>query len=386
MRFLAAFFFSLPWIIPPLVTYFRLRHSRSLDDESDVSPPGAPLVSVIVPARNEAHNIARCVRSILSTTYPNLELIVVDDSSTDGTADVARRAAEGDPRARVVTNAALPDGWFGKQWACATGAKVARGSVLQFTDADTVHGADLVTRSTNAMRRARAQLFSVAGRQELGGFWERVIQPQIFTILSMRYGGTESVTQATSVSDKIANGQCIFVTHDSYNSIGGHGSVRTSAAEDLMLAQKFFAARKRVVLMLGVNQLSTRMYGSLREIVSGWRKNVFAAGLDSVPFGRVGRTMFPLFLLLPPLMELLPPLALTLAAFGLPAGDILLLWAAISTAATLIWWIVVYVRIGENPLYALLYPLGALMLLYIFVSAVIRGRRVSWKGRTYISQ
>ena len=384
MRFLAAFFFSLPWIIPPLVTYFRLRHSRSLDDESDVSPPGAPLVSVIVPARNEAHNIARCVRSILSTTYPNLELIVVDDSSTDGTADVARRAAEGDPRARVVTNAALPDGWFGKQWACATGAKVARGSVLQFTDADTVHGADLVTRSTNAMRRARAQLFSVAGRQELGGFWERVIQPQIFTILSMRYGGTESVTQATSVSNKIANGQCIFVTHDSYNAIGGHSSVRTSVAEDLMLAQTFFAARKRVVLILGLNQLSTRMYASLGEIIAGWRKNVFAGGLDSVPFGRIGRTFFPLVLLLPPIMQLFPVLALIFAAFG-AATPGLLLWAAISAGATLAWWLVVYVTIGENPLYALAYPLGALVLLYIFVTAVIRGRRVTWKGRTYIS-
>ena len=336
MHYLVAFLWSLPWIIPPVVTYFRLRNSRSLDDESDIPLENPPLVSVILPARNEAYNIARCVSSILSTTYPNLELIVVDDSSTDGTAQLAREAAEGDPRARVLACPPLPEGWFGKQWACATGAKAARGSVLQFTDADTIHSADLVTRSTNAMRRVRAQLFSVAGRQELGGFWEKVIQPQVFSILSMRYGGTESVTEATSVKHKIANGQCIFVTHDSYNSIGGHGAVRTSAAEDLMLAQRFFAARKRVVLMLGVNQLSTRMYASLSEIVSGWRKNVFAAGLDSVPFGRVGRTMFPLFLLLPPLMELLPPLALILAAFGLPAGPTVLLWAAFSSAATLI--------------------------------------------------
>lgn len=381
MHYPAAFLWSLPWIIPPVVTYFRLRHSRSLDDESDIPLENPPLVSVIVPARNEAHNIARCVTSILSTTYPNLELIVVDDSSTDGTAQIAREAAQRDPRARFITSPPLPEGWFGKQWACATGAKVAHGSVLQFTDADTVHGADLVTRSMNAMHRTRAQLFSVAGRQELGGFWEKVIQPQIFMILSMRYGGTESITQSTNVRDKIANGQCIFVTHDSYNAIGGHASVRTSVAEDLMLAQRFFAARKRVVIVLGVNQLSTRMYASLREIISGWRKNVFAGGLDSVPFGKVGRTIFPLFLLMPPLMELLPPLALALATSGT-----LLLWAAISGAATLLWWIVAYVTIRENPLYALAYPLGALVLLYIFLTAVIRGRRVRWKGRTYISQ
>jgi chlorobactene glucosyltransferase len=386
MNYLVAFLWSLPWIIPPLATYVRLRRSRSLDDESEIPPENPPLVSVIVPARNEAHNIAPCVSSILSTTYPNLELIVVDDNSTDGTADAARAAAAGDPRMRVIVCPPLPDGWFGKQWACTTGAKVAHGSVLQFTDADTIHGADLVTRSMNAMRRARAQLFSVAGHQELGGFWEKVIQPQVFTILAARYGGTESVTQSTRVANKIANGQCIFVTHDSYNSIGGHASVRTSVAEDLMLAQKFFAARKRVVLMLGLNQLSTRMYASLREIVSGWRKNVFAGGLDSVPFGRIGRTMFPLFLLMPPLMELLPPLALALSVVEHTTGSTLFVWAAISTAATLTWWIVVYATARENPIYALAYPLGALLLLYIFLSAVIRGRRVSWKGRTYISQ
>jgi chlorobactene glucosyltransferase len=386
MQYPAAFLWSLPWIIPPVVTYLRLRHSHSLDEESDVALENPPLVSVIVPARNEAHNIARCVTSILLTTYPNLELIVVDDSSTDGTAQIAREAAQRDPRARFIKSPPLPDGWFGKQWACATGARVARGSVLQFTDADTLHSPDLVTRSMNAMRRTRAQLFSVAGRQELGGFWEKVIQPQIFTILAMRYGGTESVTQATNVRDKIANGQCIFVTHDSYNAIGGHASVRTSVAEDMMLAQTFFAARKRVVLVLGVNQLSTRMYASLREIIGGWQKNVFAGGLDSVPFGKVGRTLFPLFLLMPPLMELVPLLALVLAATGFATGGTLLLWAAISVAATLGWWIVVYVTIRENPLYALAYPLGSLVLLYIFLTAVIRGRRVSWKGRTYISQ
>ncbi len=386
MRYFAAFLWSLPWIIPPLITYVRLRHSRSLDDESNDTPENPQLVTVIVPARNEAHNIGRCVTSILSTTYPNLELVVIDDASTDGTADVARKASGGDSRARIVRNSPLPDGWFGKQWACATGAKVARGDILQFTDADPVHGRDLVTRSINAMRRTDADLFSIAGRQELGGFWEKVIQPQIFTILSMRYGGTESVNQSGRVSNKIANGQCMFVKRESYDAIGGHGSVRTSVAEDLLLAQRFFAARKRVVLMLGINQLSTRMYASLGEIVSGWRKNVFAGGLDSVPFGKMGRTLFPLVLVLPPLLELLPVLALVLAGFGMAAGTTLLLWAAVSCAATLLWWVVAYITVDENPLYALAYPLGALVLLYIFVSAVIRGRRVSWKGRTYISQ
>ena len=383
---LTALLWSTPWIVPSLITYIRLRHSRSLASESDSPPENPPFVTVIVPARNEARNIAQCVTSILSTRYPRLELVVVDDSSTDGTAEIARKAVAGDPRVRIVKSSSLPAGWFGKQWACATGAKVARGEILQFTDADTVHASDLVTRSINAMRRTAADLFSVAGRQELGGFWERVVQPQMFTVLSMRYGGTESVNQSTRVSNKIANGQCIFVKRTSYEAIGGHGSVRSSVAEDLLLAQRFFAARKSVVLMLGVEQLSTRMYASLSEIITGWRKNVFAGGLDAVPFGKVGLSIFPLALLMPPLLEILPPLALTLTVLGVGSAGAVMLWALISSAATLLWWTVVYTTIDENPLYALVYLLGALVLLYIFFTAVIRGRRVSWKGRTYISQ
>ena len=386
MPMLAAILWSLPWILPPLITYFRLRNSRSLDDESDTPPNAPPLVSVIVPARNEARNIVRCGMSILSTTYPNLELIVVDDASTDGTHDIAERAIGADTRARVITTSSLPAGWFGKQWACWSGAQIARGEILQFTDADTVHSPDLVTRSVNAMLTTRADLFSIAGRQELGGFWEKIIQPQMFSVLAMRYGGTESVTESHRVSDKIAAGQCLFVNRGSYDALGGHSSVRSSVAEDLMLAQRFFAARRHVVLMTGVRQLSTRMYASLHEIINGWRKNVFAGGLDAVPFGKVGQSLLPLALLLPPLLELLPPLGLVLAALGVDTGTTTLLWAGISFAATLMWWLVVYSSTGENPIYALAYPLGAVILLYIFFTAVIRGRRVTWKGRTDISR
>jgi len=385
VRYLIPALWSLPWIVPQIVTYFRLRNSRSLADESAHTPSDPSLVSVIVPARNEAQNIARCVSSILATSYPRVELIVVDDNSTDRTAAIASEAARGDPRVRLVENSPLPDGWFGKQWACNTGATAARGNILLFTDADTHHAPDLITRSVNAMRRTLADMFSVAGRQEMASFWEKVLQPQMFSILSMRYGGTESVNNSRHAKEKIANGQCIFFMKSAYESIGGHGSVRTVVAEDLMIAQTAFARGKKLVLMLGVDQLSTRMYSSLKELLEGWGKNVFAGGLESVPFGRAGRIVFPLALLTPPLMQLLPLAVLLGAALGIVSGG-LLIWAIIATSAILLWWLVVYTQAGESPLYALLFPLGALMLLYLFSRAIVRGRRVTWKGRTYISR
>lgn len=374
---------ALPWAIIPLAVAWRARDSRELADESPDAPPDAPAVSVIIPARDEARNIGRCVRSVLSSTYPRLELIVVDDHSSDGTASVAREAASGDPRLAVIEPLPLPDGWFGKQWACASGAAIARGEILCFADADTTHAPDLVTRSVNAMRSREADLFSIAGRQELGGFWERLIQPQIFTMLLARYGGTEQVSRSPRVHDKIANGQCIFVRRAAYESIGGHAAVRDKVAEDLMLAQRMFSAGHRVALALGTEQLSTRMYTSLRELVGGWSKNIYAGGIDAMPGGRVGRALFPLALVLPFAILLAPPIALLLA-WTLPTA--VTLWAGMATLASLAFWLMVYRRIGEPAWYALLYPLGAGLMTWIAARAIARGRRVAWKGRDYIAR
>ncbi|MEO8561966.1 MAG: glycosyltransferase family 2 protein, partial [bacterium] len=258
-----------PWLLGPVVTILRARHSRSLDEEQSAPPSDPPLVSLIIPARNEESNIRRCVESALLSTYPRLEVIVVDDHSTDETSAIVRELAERDARLRVIVPPALPSGWFGKQWACASGVTVSGGEVLGFMDADTVQSHDLVTRIVNAMVSRRADMLSVAGTQEMGGFWERIVQPQIFSILLQRYGGTESVNRSRHASQKIANGQCLWLRRSAYESLGGHASVRDKVAEDLSLAQLYFRAGHVVALVLGLSQLSTRMYTSLRELVDG---------------------------------------------------------------------------------------------------------------------
>ncbi len=321
---------------------------------------------------------------MLGARYPSLEVLLVDDHSDDGTGDIARAIATSDPRVRVLESPPLPQGWFGKQWACATGARAAQGEILLFADADTEQAPDLMPRAVNAMRALHADLLSVAGRQELGTFWERLLQPQIFSMLFLRFGGTEGVNRARRPEDVIANGQCFLVRRETYDAIGGHEAVRENVAEDLMLAQATRRAGREVRFVLGPEQLSTRMYTSLRELIDGWGKNIYAGGVHAVPFGSVGRAIYPIALVLTPLFSLAPVVALLAALVGMAPGA--LAWSATATAAMVLWWALTYRQLDEPAYYALLYPLGSAMLLYICVRAVLRGRRVEWKGREYVTR
>lgn len=376
---------TLPWILAPFVIVWRARNSRSLDDWSDVVPAPVPRVSVVIPARNEARNIERCLRSVLGSKHPDLEVIVVDDHSTDETGGLARAIALDDARVRVIMPDPLPEGWFGKQWACTAGAAVATGEILLFTDADTVHAPDLMARSVNAMRARGADLLSVAGRQELGTFWERAVQPQMFGILVARYGSTERVSNATRPEDAIANGQCIFITRAAYDASGGHAAVRDKVAEDLALAQRFVRQGRRLALVAGLDQLGTRMYTSLDEIVRGWRKNVYVGGRDAMPSGPLMRALFPMALLAAPLFSLAPVVAFLAGLAGLASPHVFL-WAAVCVLVTLGFWMAAYAFQRLPVWYAAAYPLGAAVVLYIAVAALVRGPRVDWKGRSYTAR
>jgi hypothetical protein len=379
---LLPFVLAVPWVLAPLVTLVRGRRSRSLDEEPAEVAGERPLVSLVIPARDEGRNIRRCVESALASTYDPLEVVVVDDHSTDDTGAIATELAQRDRRVRVVTPPPLPAGWFGKQWACDAGARAARGDIVGFMDADTWQAPDLVPRAVNAMRARGSDMLTVAGTQEMGTFWEKLVQPQMFAVLWARFGGTEVTNESPRAADKIANGQCMFFRRDAYDAMGGHAAVRDKVAEDLALAQRWFSAGRRVTMVLGLAQLSTRMYTSLRELVDGWGKNMYAGGRDAVPFGALGRAIYPLLLVLPALSGALPPLLLLLGLAGVVSHGVLV-WAAVVTGVNLVWWLAVYAGLGMSPLYALLHPIGAGALLYIALRAIVRGRRVRWKGRDY---
>ncbi len=376
---------ALPWLLVPGFVLWRLSRSTHLRDESASAPDDAPFVSVICPARNEAVHIDGFVRAALASTYPRFELIVVDDHSTDGTGSLARTAGAGDDRLVVIDPPPLPDGWFGKQWACHIGAQHAQGTAMLFTDADTRHGPELLVRGVNAMRRRQSDLLSIAGRQELGSFWERVVQPAIFATLGSSFGGTEAVSNSTRPKSKIGNGQCLMVRQDAYRELAGHEAVRGYAAEDLMLAQQWCASGKRVHLVGGLEYISTRMYGSLHEIIEGWAKNTFAGGKYLLPDHPVARWLMRLLMPFGPVTAWFPFVALVLGLAGVAPSS----WTMFGAAAygvSVLYWLVI-MRLMEIPLgYAFLHPLGALVTSYIYLKAAWRGDRVTWKARTYFAR
>ncbi len=375
---------SLPWIALPMLLLKRLFHSTSLDQESAEIAPDAPWVSIVIPARNEEDNIARCVRSMLSSTYPSFDILVVDDGSTDATREIVDGISREDERVKLLDAPPVPPGWFGGQWAMFNGARATRGVIICFADADTWHEPEFLARAVNAMTRRAADLFSPALHQVLRSAWELIVQPQVLVLAGARYGGTEHITDSAREENKFASGPCIFVRREAYERVGGHELVRGYIATDVMLARGFFRNGLKVVFASAGSQGSVRMYRSLRELVNGWSKNIVLGSRIAAGNPDARDFVKNLLQLLLPIFQIAPTIALVAA---LMSGDVALsTWATLSSLFLLGFWIVFYRILGEKVWPAFAFPAGAALLLFILMRSLARGRRVTWKDREYVSR
>ena len=369
---------ALPWAAPFLAF---LRLSRRRPRLADAPLASGRLVSIVVPARNEEGNLPVLLESLRNCRYQPLEILVVDDRSTDGTADVVRRLGAADARIRLVEGAELPAGWFGKPWACEQGFRAARGELLLFTDADTKHHPELLGRAVGMLESKRRDLVTVIGKLVCGSFWERVIMPIIGALLAIRFHPA-SVNRARKAREVIANGQFILVTRQSYEAVGTHESVAHEVAEDLALAQVYFRAGRPQLFVFGLEYLETRMYTSLAGLVEGWSKNVYVGGRRSFPDEPVRRALIPVMFSIGALFWLLPLVVLVLGLAGVASW--LLPAAILAVGLSALFWMFFFAGFGVNPLYALTYPLGVAMTGWIFARSTHRGeRRIEWRGRTY---
>ncbi len=375
----ADFLPALPWVAP-FASLARLADAHP--NLSDVPPVDGTPVSVIIPARNESATIATVLRSVLASRYHPFEVIVVDDRSSDDTAAIVARFAVEDPRVRLLPGRPLPEGWYGKPWACAQGAVAATGRLLLFTDADTRHEPDLLGRAVGALEREAADLVTVAPHQRCVTFWERLIMPQIWLLLALRYH-PKRVNRARRERDVIANGQFILTRRDAYDAVGTHASVRHEVAEDLALAQVYLRHGRRIHFAFADRLMETRMYHSLPHLVEGWSKNVYLGGRRSFPDEPVRRALVPIMLLAALLFWLIPPGLLFAQAFGAEVAG-LAPAALAATAASAVFWMLVSFGMRIPVAYGAGFPVGAGMALYIVARSIWRGgRRVEWRGRVY---
>ena len=312
------------------------------------SPVLSPSLSVVVPARNEEHNLPTLLRSIAVQSTQPREIIVVDDGSTDRTAAVARQLG-----ARAIASQPLPEGWRGKTWACHQGAQATSGEVLLFLDADTWFEPEGLARV----------LSTYAGGAFSVGPYHTVRQP--YEDLSLFF----NLNMAVGTVPHGLFGQMLLVDRQSYQRVGGHASVKGRILENFWLAQQFRAAAIPARSLTGRGVMAFRMYpNGLGELIEGWTKG-FASGAGQTP-----RSV--LWLVVGWMIGLmLAPLCGLLTAEWLRWGGMYLLCAAqLGWASRLVG--------GFRWYSALLYPVPLLFFFIVFARSAMRsGKTVTWKGR-----
>ncbi|MBP7935705.1 MAG: glycosyltransferase [Phycisphaerae bacterium] len=350
-----------------------------------------PFLSVLIAAKDEEVNIETAVRTMLDQDYPHFELIVINDRSTDRTAEILEsiKAEQADGRLKVIHIKELRDGWFGKNNAMQTGMQVARGQWLCFGDADCRQ----TSRKTlaAAVRFAQANsldLLSVLPELETHGLWERIIQPACAAVMVFWF--QPSRVNDPRRSEAYANGAFMLMNRRCYETIGGHEAVRTEVNEDMHMARLTKERGLRLYVIQGDGLYRVRMYTGLRQIWRGWSRIFYGC------FGTFHKLMVTMRMLT--IMNVFPYASLLIAACvlltwgeaGAGSG-----WRAVGCAAALAviaqqTTIVRFYRISRaNPWYAPTFIIGAVMCIGMLISAMRRLRgcgTTTWRGTTYQGQ
>jgi len=334
-----------------------------------------PLVSYLVPVRNEARNIASCVQSLLAQDYPSFEVLVLDDQSDDGTRKILEQIAGSHPKLRVIQGTQLPEGWLGKNWACAQLATQARGELLFFTDADTVHQPQTLNTAVTALLGENADLLTGFPRQEMHSWLERYLVPFFsWAVLCFIPLGLAYRLRLPFLSAAV--GQVMLFRRQAYLAIGGHESVRSSMVDDLSLSRRINSEGMRWRVVTMADLISCRMYHSGREAMAGFAKNLFAAfDYRLLPYLFV--YLWLAFLFWNPL--------LVLAWFTLdPSPSLGTTYLAVCLGLSILLWLIPYLELKVPIGLVFVYPLTMLVVEVAACKSLRLGMRghLTWKGRT----
>jgi glycosyltransferase involved in cell wall biosynthesis len=342
----------------------------------------APLVTAIIPARDEQETLEHCLRTVCAQTYPRLEILVVDDRSTDGTAAIARRFAESDPRVRVLTITELPGGWTGKTHGLQAAASLAQGEWFWFIDSDTRHEPDSLSIVMEYARREGAAMASVLPEMRCESFWEEVVQPLAGVVLMQSFPLFLVNNDKSPLA--FANGQYILIERAAYEAVGGHTSVKDKFVEDIYLASRVKDSGRpiRVAIAQGIG--STRMYTSLPALVRGWSRILYDATRRN-PWRLAWKAIDPLIFSQPGHVALVAAVVMLLAGVGGPFAWWLLGISVAQHAFAILTFDRLYRLSFPNRRGVLWYPLAGLILDWIVFRAIrscLTGQ-VVWRGTSY---
>ncbi|WP_435008529.1 glycosyltransferase [Tundrisphaera lichenicola] len=352
-------------------------------DSGRFEAPDPPLVSAIIPAKDEEATIAECLASVQAQSYPNLEILIVDDRSTDRTAEIVRSLAEADPRVRLISIEDLPPGWTGKTHGLHVASGRALGEWFWFLDADTRHEPDSLAIVLEYARSHDAAMASLLPEMRCESFWESVAQPLLGVVLMQSY----PLFWANDPSKKLAfaNGQYILIRRDAYEAAGGHEGVRDKFVEDIYLAKavKSLGYSSRTAIAHGIG--STRMYTSLPQFIRGWSRILYDA-LGRNPWRLLIQGLDPLFFSQTAHVALVA--SLVMLATGRPAGMFPIWLLGMSVIHHLLAYTCLkrlYVLSVPRTRHVAWYPLAGLVLdviLYRAIRMCLTGQ-VTWRGTAY---
>jgi chlorobactene glucosyltransferase len=340
------------------------------------SPPAVfPMVSVLIPARNEERNIAGCVRSILAQDYPSFEVLVFDDQSSDGTRAILEGMAISNPALRILHGEPPSGNQVGKNWACSQLARQAQGELFFFTDADTLNRYDTLKTIVTALMGEQADLLTGFPRQEVHTWGERLLVP-FFSWAFLCFIPLALAYKLRLPFLSIAVGQMMLFRRDAYLAIGGHESISSSVVDDMSLARRIKAANLRWRVSYIADLVSCRMYHSSREAMDGFTKNLFAAfDYRLLPF------FFAFIWLLVMFWEPLIVLAVMISGLAIQSQPAALVACL---ALSILLWLIPYIEMGLPFAYAFLYPFTILANVCVAFRSLVHslGGLITWKGRT----
>ena len=358
-----------------VITVINMRDFPRLQRRPDVDPErDLPLISVLIPARNEARVIGETLRLLSHQSYPRLEILVLDDNSEDDTAQIVHEAAVRDATVRLLHGCPLPAGWLGKNWACEQLARSAAGEILIFTDADVRWQQGAVCSVATLLQQQDADLLTVWPTQITESWGERLTVPLI-TMTLLAFLPVRLAHNFYHPLAAAANGQCMAFRRTAYAAIGGHGAVRSEIVEDICLAQRIKANGLRLRMADGAGVVTCRMYGSSSAAVDGIAKSILA-GHGNRSALLILSTVLHLMIFLWPWLWLCFGRGWALA--GWPLWPLALMIAGVGVRG-----LTAHVS-GQRSRDALLMPLSALFMIWIVAKALwwrMRYGGVRWKGR-----